>query len=190
MLVACTPSSLTSSSSGDYEKIDYKPKFTAAEAKLIRSAVAASGVADTGRPDSDEVRLRQCARAKLLSVRSIPDLDSKLLVTTKATHPFSLLFPTRAHTAEHTSRARDQRPSDTALPATTSVPRPPPPLALWNWNLPCVREAPPHKRYDLCHLKRVCHGLTLRAAVCLHNGKGSWWQGQGIDPAVGVTSKT
>ena len=165
-------------------------RLDAAEAKLMRSAVAASLVANTGRPDSDEVRLRRCARAKLLSVRSIPDLDRKLLVATKATHPLSLLFPTREHTAEHTSRARDQRPSDTALPATTSVPRPPPPLALWNWNLPCgIREAP-HKRYDLCHLMRVCHALTLRAAECLYDGKGSWWQGQGIDPAVGVTSST
>jgi hypothetical protein len=75
-------------------------------------------------------------------------------------------------------------------PPPSSVPRPPPPLALWNWNLPCgIREAP-HKRYDLCHLMRVCHALTLRAAECLHDGKGSWWQGQGIDPAVGVTSST
>ncbi len=100
-------------------------RLDAAEAKLrvMRSAVAASVVADTGRPDSDEVRLRRCARAKLLSVRSIPDLDRKLLVTTKATRPFSRLSPTRAHTAEHTSRARDQRPSDTALPAKTSVPQ-------------------------------------------------------------------
>ena len=157
----------------------------------MRSAVAASLVADTGRPDSEEVRLRRCARAKLLSVRSIPDLDRKLLVTTKATHPLSLLFPTREHTAEHTSRARDQRPSDTALPTRTSVARPPPPSALWNWNLPCgIREAHPHKRYDQCHLKRVCHGLTLRAAECLHDGKGSWRQGQVLDPAVGVTSST
>ncbi len=137
-------------------------------------------VADTCSPDSEEVRLRRCARAKLLSVRSIPDLDRKLLVTTKATHPLSLLFPTREHTAEHTSRARDQRPSDTALPARTSVPRSPPPSALWNWNLPCVREAPPHKRYDLCHLMRVCHALTLRAAECLHNGKGSWCKAKAL----------
>ena len=73
-------------------------KLDAAEAKLMRSSVAASVVADTGRPDSDEVRLRRCARAKLLSVRSIPDLDPKLLVTTKATHPLASCF---AHTRAH-----------------------------------------------------------------------------------------
>jgi hypothetical protein len=50
----------------------------------------------TGRPDSDEVRLRRCARAKLLSVRSIPNLDLKLLVTTKLTRPLHLIS---THTA-------------------------------------------------------------------------------------------
>jgi hypothetical protein len=59
----------------------------------MHSAVKASLVANTGRPDSDEVRLRRCTRAKLLSVHSILDLDRKLLVTTKATRPFSLLSP-------------------------------------------------------------------------------------------------
>ena len=73
-------------------------KLDAAEAKLLRRAGEVSVVADTGRPDSEEVRLRRCARAKLLSVRSIPDLDPKLLVTTKATHPLVSCFaPTRAH---------------------------------------------------------------------------------------------
>ena len=72
-------------------------KLDAAEANLLRRAVEVSVVADTGRPDSEEVRLRRCARAKLLSVRSIPDLDPKLLVT-KATHPLVSCF---AHTRAH-----------------------------------------------------------------------------------------
>ncbi len=37
-------------------------RLEVAEGTLVRSAVKASLVADTGRPDSDEVRLRQCAR--------------------------------------------------------------------------------------------------------------------------------
>ena len=46
-------------------------RLEAAEAKLMRSAVKAPLVADTGSPYSDEVRLCLGARAKLLSVRSI-----------------------------------------------------------------------------------------------------------------------
>jgi hypothetical protein len=72
-------------------------RLEAAEAKLMRSAVKASLVADTSCPNSDEVRLCRRAQAKLLSVRSIPDLDRKLLVTTKATRPLSLLSHTRAY---------------------------------------------------------------------------------------------
>jgi hypothetical protein len=104
------------------------------EGKLMRSAVKASLVADTGRPDSDEVRLRRCARAKLLSVRSIPDLDldRKLLVTTKATRPFSLLSPhasTRLNT--HPGQGTTCPPTPHCPPREACVPRAPPPSALW-----------------------------------------------------------
>jgi hypothetical protein len=126
-------------------------RLEVAEGKLMRSAVKASLVADTGRPDSDEVSLRRCALAKLLSVLNIPDLDLNFLLQLRQ-HAPSTFFPTRTHTAEHTSRARDHLPSDTALPATTSVPRAPLPSALWNSNPPPgIREAP-HKRHDLCRI--------------------------------------
>jgi hypothetical protein len=99
----------------------------AAEAKLMRSAVKASLVADTSRPDSDagEVTLRWCARAKLLSVLSIPDLDRKLLVTTKATRPFSLLSLhacTRLNTHPGQGTTCPPTQAVTALPTTRSVP--------------------------------------------------------------------
>ncbi len=53
----------------------------------MRAGVKSSLVSDTGRPDSDKVRLCQCA----LSVRSIPNLDHRLLVINKATRPLSLV---------------------------------------------------------------------------------------------------
>ncbi len=52
-------------------------RLEVAEGKLMRSAVKASLVAGTGSPDSDEVRLHWCVRAKLLSVHSIPDLGPR-----------------------------------------------------------------------------------------------------------------
>ncbi len=155
-----TPSSLTSSSSGDYEKIDYKPKFTAAEAKLMRSAIKASLAADTCSPYSKQVRLCRCALARLLSVRSIPYLDRKLLVTTKATRPFSLLSP-HARTRLNTHPGQE----------TTCPPTP-----------PCLQRQACQGLLLHRPLMRVFHGLSLCAAVCLHDCKGSWWQG--INPAV------
>ncbi len=63
----------------------------AAQSQLMKAAVKASLVADTGRPDFDDVRLHRCVQAKRLSVLCIPNLDLTLLVTTKATRPLHLV---------------------------------------------------------------------------------------------------